>query len=77
MKTKKEKPTPLTAEQYLEIALGGNYNISTLTLKHWEDCLIAFAKLKVTEALEETSKHFKNPENVAYIKNHYKLDKIV
>ena len=77
MKPKKVKPTPITAEQYLEIALGGNYNISTLTLKHWESCLVSFARLKVTEALHETSEHFKNPENVAYIKNHYSLDKIV
>jgi len=77
MKAKKEKVEPITSEQYLEIALGGNYNISTLTLEHWKSCLISFAKLKVTEALEETSKHFKNPENVSHVKNHYKLDKIV
>lgn len=76
-KEKKQAPAPITSKEYLEIALGGNYNISTLTIDHWESCLISFAKLKVTEALEETSKHFKNPENVSYIKNHYNLDKIV
>jgi hypothetical protein len=39
--------------------------------------MIAFAKQKVTEALHETSEHFKNADNVSYIKNHYSLDKIV
>lgn len=77
MKTKKEKVTPITAEDFLILSLGGNLNISTLTPLAFTEIMIQFAKQKVTEALEETSKHFKNPENVSYIKNHYSLDKIV
>jgi len=41
------------------------------------ELMIAFAKQKVAEALHETSEHFKNADNVSYIKNHYSLDKIV
>lgn len=48
-----------------------NPNIDVVNL------MITFAKLKVTEALFETSELFKNPKNVSYIKNHYNLDKIV
>ena len=41
------------------------------------EMMIEFAKLKVTEALFETSEHFKNADNVYYIKNHYNLNKII
>lgn len=71
MKTKKEKPESLTARQmYDQMLLDNDQSTST-------EMMIAFAKQKVTEALHETSEHFKNPENVSYIKNHYNLDKIV
>lgn len=71
MKVKRVKPTAITAnEMYLKL-LHENENISTQGL------MIAFAKQKVAEALHETSLHFKNPENVSHVKNHYKLDKIV
>lgn len=77
MKTKKEKPTSITAEDFLTLSLGGNLNISTLTPLAFSEIMISFSKQKVTEALFETSEHFKNPENVSYIKNHYDLDKII
>lgn len=71
MKTKKVKTTPITAYEMEDKMRYENTTVTTSEL------MIAFAKLKVTEALEETSKHFKNPENVSHVKNHYKLDKIV
>jgi len=71
MKTKKVKVEPITANEMYMKLLHENENIST------QELMIAFAKQKVTEALEQTSKHFKNPENVSHVKNHYKLDKIV
>ena len=40
------------------------------------DLMVEFARLKVKEALNETSKHFKNPENVYHVLNHFKTDKI-
>lgn len=68
---KKEKPVSETAkEMYNRMLLENDQATST-------EMMISFAKLKVTEALHKTSKHFKNPENVSYIKNHYDLDKIV
>lgn len=71
MKTKKEKVEPITAkEMYDKMLLENDQATST-------EMMIAFAKQKVTEALHETSLHFKNPENVSHVKNHYKLDKIV
>lgn len=69
MKTKKEKPNPITAKQ-----MSDEMKKQDATA---QEMMIAFAKQKVTEALEETSRHFKNPENVSYIKNHFDLDKIV
>lgn len=77
MKTKKAKPTPITAEDFLILSLGGNLNVSTLTPLALTEIMVSFAKQKVAEALHETSLHFKNPENVSHVKNHYKLDKIV
>jgi len=71
MKTKKAKPTPITANEMFLKLLHENESIST------QELMIAFAKQKVTEALHETSGHFRVPENVSYIKNHYNLDKIV
>lgn len=69
MKTKKEKTESITAQEFLDRAqFRGLSEVETM---------IEFAKQKVAEALEETSKHFKNPENVSHVKNHYKLDKIV
>ncbi len=68
---KKEKPVPETAKRMYDRMLLEDDGTTS------QELMIAFAKLKVTEALEETSKHFKNPENVSYIKNHYNLDKIV
>lgn len=71
MKTKKDKAEPITAkEMYDKMLLENDQATST-------EMMIAFAKQKVTEALHETSLHFKNPENVSHVKNHYKLDKIV
>lgn len=71
MKTKKEKPTPITAREMFNNMLLENEEATSTEM------MIAFAKQKVTEALYETSEHFKNAENVSYIKNHYSLDKIV
>jgi len=70
MKQKKVKPQPITAVELVDKLLSENQGITTPEL------MIEFAKIKVTEALHETSQHFKNPENVSYIKNHYDLDKI-
>lgn len=77
MKTKKEKLTTITALEHLNIHLGDNLSLSTLTPFAITEIMVSFAKQKVAEALHETSEHFKNPENVSYIKNHYSLDKIV
>lgn len=71
IRVKKVKPVSETAEEMFDRMLSENEE-STIT-----DIMIAFAKLKVTEALFETSEHFKNADNVSYIKNHYSLDKIV
>jgi len=71
MKNKKVKPAPITAKEMFNRMLLENPEILETEL------MIAFAKQKITEALHETSEHFKNPENVSYIKNHYNLDKIV
>lgn len=76
-KVRKEKPVSQTALEHLEMCLGGNLNVSTLTPLTITEIMATFARLKVTEALHETSEHFKNPENVSYIKNHYDIDKIV
>lgn len=71
---KKLKPVSETANEVLDNHVG----LSILKqYPNVKDAMIEFAKLKVTEALHETSEHFKNPENVSYIKNHYSLDKIV
>lgn len=40
----------MTPKEYLEIALGGNYNISTLTLSAWEDMLESYAKIRIKES---------------------------
>jgi len=71
VRVKKAKPTPITAKEMFDKMLLENQEILETEL------MIAFAKQKVTEALHETSEHFKNPENVSYIKNHYSLDRIV
>ena len=71
MKTKKEKPVSETAREMFDRMLFENGDITTVQL------MINFAKLKVAEALHETSERFKNAENVSYIKNHYSLEKIV
>ena len=70
-KVKKVKPTPITAKEMYDKMLLDNDECTTTEM------MIAFAKQKVTEALFETSEHFKNADNVNYIKNHYSLDKIV
>lgn len=70
-KKKKEAPVSETAAEMFNRMFKENQNITATQL------MIEFAKLKVTEALHETSEHFKNAENVSYIKNHYNLDKIV
>lgn len=71
MGTKKEKPISETAQEMFDRMLFENGDITTVQL------MVDFAKLKVTEALHETSERFKNAENASYIKNHYSLDKIV
>ena len=76
MKTKKVKPVSETAsEMFAKYFNGMHYG--DITKEKIENYAIEFSKLKVTEALHETSDHFKNSENVSYIKNHYSLDKIV
>jgi len=70
-RVKKAKPTPITAKEMYDKMLDENVAVTDTEL------MIAFAKQKVTEALHETSEHFKNADNVSYIKNHYSLDKIV
>jgi hypothetical protein len=70
-RVKKVKPTPITAREMFNNMVLENENVTEREL------MIAFAKQKVTEALYETSEHFKNADNVSYIKNHYSLDKIV
>lgn len=40
----------MTPKEYLEIALGGNYNISTLTLSAWEDMLKSYSYIKIKES---------------------------
>lgn len=70
-KEKKQAPVSETAKQVFDRMLYTEKNADAVEM------MIEFARIKVTEALEETSKHFKNPENVSYIKNHYNLDKIV
>lgn len=69
--TKKEKPVSETAIQMFNRMMDENEDVTAT------DLMVAFAKLKVSEALWETSKHFNNPDNVSYIKNNYSLDKIV
>jgi hypothetical protein len=76
MSAKKTKPVSETAgEMFAKHFNGMHY--SDITEEKIEKYAIDFARLKVSEALHETSLHFKNPENVSYIKNHYSLDKIV
>jgi hypothetical protein len=75
-RVKKVKPTPITAEDFLNGSDFPAYT-SDITSDDVLNVMIAFAKQKVTEALHETSEHFKNADNVSYIKNHYSLDKIV
>jgi len=70
-RVKKVKPTPITAKEMYDKMLDENVAVTDTEL------MIAFAKQKVTEALHETSEHFKNADNISYIKNHYSLDKIV
>ncbi len=70
-RVKKVKPTLITAKEMYDKMLDENVAVTDTEL------MIAFAKQKVTEALHETSEHFKNADNVSYIKNHYSLDKIV
>lgn len=70
---KKKKLKPVSETSY---AMVDRMTLEDPTVTK-QELMIAFAKLKVTEALWETSKHFKNTENVSYIKNHYSLDKIV
>jgi len=40
----------MKAKEYLEMALGGNMNISTLTLSAWEDILTSYGKIQVKES---------------------------
>lgn len=40
----------MKAKEYLEIALGGNMNISTLTLSAWEDILTSYGNIQVKES---------------------------
>lgn len=65
MRIKKEKPASETAKQMFDRMLSENTEVTSTEM------MISFAKLKVQEALWETSKHFNNPKNVSYIKNHY------
>lgn len=37
-------------KEYLEIALGGNMNVSTLTLLAWHEILESYAKLIIKES---------------------------
>ena len=70
-KQKKQKPLPITSKELFEKMFLESENITI------PEVMIEFAKIKVLEALFETSKHFKNPENVSHVLNHYKLDKII
>ena len=40
----------MTPKEYLEMALGGNINVSTLTLLAWEDLFNAYAKIRIKES---------------------------
>lgn len=73
----------MNAKEYLEMALGGNMNVSTFTLSAWEDLLESYAKIKVKESgrdemlevLKEVDKYgydFSNWSNVEKIVNRYK-----
>ena len=75
-KEKKQAPVSLTAKVIYETTFG-NISCGDILKMEIQNYAIEFAKLKVTEALHETSKHFKNPENVSHVLNHYKLDKII
>ena len=75
-KEKKQAPVSLTATEMFSKHFDGMY-YNDITQEKIQAYTIEFAKLKVTEALHETSKHFKNPENVSHVLNHYKLDKII
>ena len=70
-KEKKQKPLPITSKELFDKMLAENEECTSTEM------MIEFAKIKVLEALFETSKHFKNPENVSHVLNHYKLDKII
>lgn len=86
MKKKKEKPVSITATELLGKTISeynetvnhvAKFSFSKREVELFTKMMTDFAKNKVTEALHETSEHFKNPENVSYIKNHYDLDKII
>lgn len=40
----------MEAKEYLEMALGGNMNISTFTVSAWCDILESYAKLRIKES---------------------------
>lgn len=50
----------MTPKEYLEIALGVNYNISTITLSALEDILKSYADIKIKES--------KQPETMEMLK---------
>lgn len=86
MKIKKEKPKSITAVELLGNTITeynktanhvAQFSFSKIEVELFTKMMVDFAKSKVPEALHETSEHFKNPENVSYIKNNYNLDKIV
>jgi len=46
----------MNAEQYLNVALGGNMNISTLKLKAWYEIMEDYAQHKTVESKEQLEK---------------------
>ena len=68
--SEKKKIEVFTAKELYDKMVIENEEATTI------DLMIEFARLKVKEALHETSKHFKNQENVYHVLNHFKTDKI-
>jgi len=77
MKNEKVKSTPITANEFLNIALGGNMNISTLTPLAVTEIMVEFAKIHVKEALQKASEKFDAECNKNVILMCYPIDKIL
>ena len=64
-----------TAEELFGKHFNGMHN-DDITPEKINNFAIAFAKLHISEALEITSKKFKNPDNIRAVLKTYSLDNV-